>query len=198
MAVKKIFILFSGNGSNFEAIVRALHKREFSGKSGGGLSVEVCGSLCNNPNAYGVSRAENLAIPCEVLNHRDFSSREDYDKALVAKIREYSPNLCVLAGFMRILTPIFTKNVQAINIHPSLLPLFKGANALKESYHSSMKVAGVSVHRVSEELDAGEIIAQECLPKIEGESLEDFEKRIHRLEHSLYPRVIIEVLQESL
>ncbi|EOJ1346051.1 formyltransferase family protein, partial [Campylobacter jejuni] len=97
---------------------------------------------------------------------------------LVQKIKESGANLTILAGFMRILSPVFTKNIKAINLHPSLLPLFKGAHAIKESYESDMKVAGVSVHWVSEELDGGMIIAQKAFEK-RNLSFEEFEKKIH-------------------
>lgn len=193
MLIKKIFILLSGNGSNFEAIVQKLHNREFMAGDTP-FRIEVCGCLCNNPNGYGITRAKNLNIPCEVLSHRDFATREEYDTLLVQKIQSYAPNLCVLAGFMRILTPIFIKNIRSINIHPSLLPLFKGAHAIKESFYSNMKVGGVTIHWVSEELDSGEIIEQQCLQKKASWGLEEFESHIHAIEHELYPRVIVDIL----
>lgn len=111
---------------------------------------------------------------------------------MVQKIKESGANLTVLAGFMRILSPIFTKNIKAINLHPSLLPLFKGAHAIKESYESDMKVAGVSVHWVSEELDGGMIIAQKAFEK-RNLSFEEFEEKIHSLEHEILPLSVIEI-----
>ncbi len=218
--IKRIAILFSGNGSNLEALIRALHGKCFRRRGGfssqdsqkkgfvvGGLEsefvevesgqkeafrIEVVLALSNKASAYGLERAKNLGVKTQVLESKDFARREDFDRELVGILAGYALDLCVLAGFMRILTPIFTSSVRAINIHPSLLPLFKGANGIKESFYSPMKLGGVSVHWVSEELDSGEIIAQGVVAK--GGSLEDYEAEIHRLEHFLYPLVVVEVL----
>ena len=183
--MKKIVILFSGNGSNLEAIAKKLH----------GKSLVIAKAITNNPQAKGIQRAKGYKIPVQIIDHRDFPSREAFDQKLVEAIEEADPDLVVLAGFMRILTPIFTRRIKrAINIHPSLLPLFKGANALQRSYESGMRVAGVTVHWVSEELDGGEIIDQACFHR-NNESFEEFEAKIHALEHVLYPKVIEEILQ---
>lgn len=187
---RRIAILFSGNGSNMEAIIRELHQTEVEG-----MSIEVVATITNNPNARGIERCKRLGIPCEVIDHRAFETREAFDEAIVARLKNHKVDLTILAGFMRILTPVFVHSVKALNIHPSLLPLFKGAHAIKESYESPMKVAGVSVHYVSDELDGGELIAQEAIAKIEGEGIEAFEARIHALEHRLYPRAIIQALK---
>lgn len=187
---RRIAILFSGNGSNMEAIIRDLHQTEVEG-----MSIEVVATITNNPNARGIERCKRLGIPCEVIDHRAFETREAFDEAIVARLKNHKVDLTILAGFMRILTPVFVHSIKALNIHPSLLPLFKGAHAIKESYESPMKVAGVSVHYVSDELDGGELIAQEAIAKIEGEGIEAFEVRIHALEHRLYPRAIIQALK---
>lgn len=187
---RRIAILFSGNGSNMEAIIRDLHQTEVEG-----MSIEVVATITNNPNARGIERCKRLGIPCEVIDHRAFETREAFDEAIVARLKNHKVDLTILAGFMRILTPVFVHSIKALNIHPSLLPLFKGAHAIKESYESPMKVAGVSVHYVSDELDGGELIAQEAIAKIEGEGIEAFEARIHALEHRLYPRAIIQALK---
>ncbi len=183
--MKRILILFSGNGTNLENIIQKLHQKELL----------VAAAITNNPAAKGIERAKKHGIPVEVLDHREFESREAFDHALVERIEKYSPDLVVLAGFMRILTPVFTSKIKnAINIHPSLLPLFKGARAIERSFASDMKVAGVTVHWVSEELDSGQIIDQACFHR-EDEDLEEFEARIHALEYELYPRVIQSILQ---
>ncbi|WP_201333190.1 phosphoribosylglycinamide formyltransferase [Nitratiruptor sp. YY09-18] len=185
--MKKIVILFSGNGSNLENIAKKLHGK-----------VEVAAAITNNPQAYGIQRAKRLGIPIEIIDHREFPSRESFDEVLVQTIKQYNPDLVVMAGFMRILSPIFTKNIKnAINIHPSLLPLFKGAKAIEKSYASDMKVAGVTVHWVNDELDGGKIIDQACFHR-EDESLEEFAAKIHELEYNLYPRVIANLLDISL
>ena len=185
--MKRIVVLFSGNGTNLENIARRLHGKE----------LVIAKAITNNPKAGGIARAKKYGIAVEVIDHKAFPSREAFDEALVHSIQQVDPHLVVLAGFMRILTPIFTASIKnAINIHPSLLPLFKGAKAIERSYASGMKVAGVTVHWVSQELDSGEIIDQACFHR-EKESLEEFEAKIHELEYELYPAVITKLLASS-
>ena len=183
MSLKKIVILFSGEGSNLENLIKKLHQK----------SVKVVGAITNNPNAKGIQKAEKLGITVTILNHKEFNSREEFDTKLVEIIQSLRVDLTVLAGFMRILTPIFTDQIKAINIHPSLLPLFEGANALKRSFESDMKVGGVSVHEVVTEIDAGKIIMQKCFDKSEMD-FETFKKRVHQIEHELFPKAIMKTL----
>lgn len=183
----KLAVLFSGNGSNLENILEKLHKKTI-----GENTYEVVLCLCNNKDAFGVQRAKKFGLDTVIVDHKAYNTREEFDTILVQKIKESGVNLTVLAGFMRILSPVFTKNIKAINLHPSLLPLFKGAHAIKESYESDMKVAGVSVHWVSEELDSGMIIAQKAFEK-RNLSFEEFEEKIHSLEHEILPLSVIEI-----
>lgn len=188
-------ILFSGNGSNMQNIIESLHNQTFThSQTHKEYNLQIALTLCNNPNAYGITRTKNLNIPCVVLPHRDFSSREEFDKQMIATLHAYKIEYVILAGFMRILTPLFTSTFRTINIHPSFLPEHKGANAIKESFYASQNYGGVSVHWVNEELDGGEIILQEKLDKIQNESLENFESRIHALEYTLYPKAILQAL----
>jgi phosphoribosylglycinamide formyltransferase 1 len=189
MNCKKLIILFSGEGSNLQSIVEALHHKTF-----GGTSIEVVLAFSNNPDAYGIVRCHTMGIPCAIEDHRAYSSRELFDAMLIDYFRFFAPDLIVLAGFMRILSPVFTDSMKALNIHPSLLPLFKGENAMRASYESDMKVAGVTVHCVSDTLDSGKIVAQKCLDKIEDECFESFKVRMHALEHELYPKAILKTL----
>lgn len=193
--MRNIAVLFSGNGSNMENIVHSLRNGKFVDSSGNSVELIFALGVCNNPNAYGLVRAQNLKLPCKVLNHRDFNTRESYDEALCEVLRAYRIDLCVLAGFMRILSPIFTHSFRAINIHPSFLPAHKGANAIKDSFESADSYGGVSIHWVSDELDSGKIIMQEKIEKIAGENLEDFTRRIHALEYDLYPKAILKALK---
>ncbi len=191
MLIKRLVILFSGEGTNLENLIKKLHKKEFDG-----FKIEIVGAITNNPNANGIKRAKKYGIEVKIINHKDFKTREDFDKELVKEIEKLQPDLTILAGFMRILTPIFTKNVKAINIHPSLLPLFKGAKAIEESFHSDMKVGGVSVHFVTDELDSGKIIDQECFKKEQGMSLKEFENKIHQIEYEIFPKAVLMVLKD--
>ena len=189
MVIKKIAILFSGAGSNLEKLLEMLHQQTFEY-----CTVEVAATICNRPNALGIEKSRNYGIEPIIIDHTHFDTREAFDKALVEAIQKSGAELTVLAGFMRFLTPYFTQNIKAINLHPSLLPLFKGGNAIKESFESPIQTAGISVHYVSEELDGGEIIAQLSFDKYEGMAFEAFEEKIHALEHELLPSTIKKLL----
>ena len=191
MVVKKIAILFSGTGSNLEKILEKVHNQTFST-----CRTEVVVTICNKPDALGIQKAKKYGLETVLIDHKNFKDRESFDLKLVEVIKESGADLVVLAGFMRFLTPVFTKNVKAINLHPSLLPLFKGGNAIEDSYNSNMKVGGISVHYVSEELDGGEIIAQRCFTKNDDMSLEEFTQNIHALEYKLLPETIIKLLDK--
>ncbi|WP_096029727.1 phosphoribosylglycinamide formyltransferase [Campylobacter lanienae] len=191
MVVKNIAILFSGSGSNLQAILEQVHGKVFKG-----VRINVALLICNNPDAKGIKIAKKFGLDTVVIDHRDYPTREKFDQALVYEIKKHDIDLSVLAGFMRILTPVFTDNIKAINLHPSLLPLFKGANAIDESYNSDMKVGGVSIHWVSSELDAGEIIAQKSFPR-KNRSKEQWERKIHKIEHKLLPKTIIKLLTKG-
>lgn len=188
----RLAILFSGNGSNLENILKKLHKKKVKG-----IYFEVVLCICNNKNAFGIQRAEKYNLKSMIIDHNDYTKREEFDEVLVNEIQKSKIDLTILAGFMRILSPVFTQNIKAINIHPSLLPLFKGANAIKQSYESDMKVAGVSVHWVDESLDGGEIIAQKAFEK-KNLSFKEFEDKIHILEHQILIQAIIETSEKIL
>ncbi len=185
--MKNIVILFSGNGTNLEAIADKVSQEK-------GINIAL--ALTNNPNAYGIERAKKFGIKTEVLEHSKFKSREDYDKALVDAIKPYNPDIIVLAGFMRILTPVFVNAFDLIiNIHPSLLPLFKGTKAIERSFSSGMKVGGVTVHKVTNELDSGEILAQECFNS-DGLSWDEFNAKIKEIEHRIYPKTVLKLIKD--
>ncbi len=183
---KKIVILFSGEGNNMQRIIQETFKHE---------NIEVAATITNNKDAKGISKVEALNIPVNIIEHTKYDSREDFDQELVNRINYYKPDLVVLAGFMRILTPVFTQNVKSINLHPSILPHFKGAKAIEQSFENPNKPAGISVHWVSEELDGGSIISQKELHRIEGEDFESFKNRIHLLEYELLPSTVIQLLK---
>ena len=158
-------------------------------------NIEAIATITNKIDAKGISKLKPLDIPVNIINHKDYNSREEFDQELVNRINYYQPDLVVLAGFMRILTPIFTDNIKAINLHPSMLPLFKGAKAIEKSFENTQEKAGVSIHWVSSELDGGSVIAQKELHRIENEDFNSFKNRIHLLEYELLPETIIELLK---
>lgn len=192
MLIKNIAILFSGTGSNMKALLEKVHEKSFNG-------VKICCKLCicNNPNAAGLEIPKSYGIKTLVINHKEYKNREEFDKALLKALGEFRLDLVVLAGFMRILTPIFTSSIKAINLHPSILPLFKGADAIKQSFQSPMKLGGVSVHWVSSELDSGELIAQRAFEREDGMDLEKWETKIHQIEHELLSQCVVKILTKD-
>ena len=181
--MKTIAVLFSGKGSNFAHIVKTLHTKE----------AEVVVALTNKPDAGGIAVAKAAGIPLEIIDPKAFESREAFDTEVVKCLKKYQPDLTVLAGFMRILTPVFTENVKSVNLHPSLLPRHKGLNAIEKSYNDAYPEGGVSVHWVTSELDGGEVILQKTVLK-EGLSLEQYDRRIRQIEKE----ALIEAIQKVL
>ena len=190
MREARLAILFSGNGSNLENIYRKMQNLIIDSAK---IKLNFALAVSSKESAFGVMRCKNLGLKCEVVDYK--KNKENFFPKIMQILRNAQIDLVILAGFMKILPPEFNANFRAINIHPSILPLFKGANAIKESYQSDMKIAGVSVHFVSDELDGGALIAQDIIYKIEGESLESFERRIHELEYEIYPKAIIKAIQ---
>ena len=169
--MKNIAILFSGDGTNFEYLAKHLPKDKVCIKK----------AICNNPQAQGIKKAIKYDIPLEIIDSSEFKIREEFDEVLVQAIKKADVDLVVLAGFMRILTPIFTKQAKAINLHPSLLPRHKGTNAIEKSFNDEFREGGVSVHYVNDELDGGEIILQREISK-DGLSFDEYHQKIKNLE----------------
>jgi len=182
--MKKIAVLFSGRGTNFAHIVKTLHHKE----------CEVVFALTNNPHAEGIAIAQEHGIPYGVVEPKHFDSREAYDEVVVETLKRYAPELTVLAGFMRILTPVFTEQVKAINLHPSLLPRHKGLNAIEKSYEDEHPEGGVSVHYVSSELDGGEVILQKSVDK-KGMDFDAYDTKIRAIEKEALTQAIVQVIE---
>ena len=179
-----IAVFVSGNGTNLQAIIDAISRGEINAK----VSLVVC----NNEGAYALTRAENAGIETFVKSHKGFKARADYDKEIIKELKKRNIELVVLAGFMRLLSPAFVKEYRnkIMNIHPSLLPAFKGTHAIKDAFESGEKTTGVTVHFVDEELDHGPIILQEKVNIDKDDTLETLEEKIHKVEHKLYPKAI--------
>jgi phosphoribosylglycinamide formyltransferase-1 len=184
--VKKIAILFSGTGTNLKYILENLHEKE----------LEVVLALTNRPDAGGISIAQEYNVPVEIIDSCLFASREAFDEELVHALHYYNPDLTVLAGFMRILTPTFTNKIKAINLHPSLLPLHKGMMAIERSYDDENEEGGVSVHWVNSELDGGEVILQKVVQK-GSKDFETYEAEIKSIEKVALCEAILNVLKED-
>jgi len=185
--MKKIAVLISGSGSNLEAIIKACTSKKIEG------TVESV--ICNDPRAYGIERAKSFNIDVRIINHKDFSNREDFDNELENYLMRCSPDLIVLAGFMRILGEkiISTFNGKIINLHPSILPLYPGLNTHDRVLQNNDISHGITIHYVSGELDAGPIIAQGLIEVKANESKDSLIERIHKVEHILLPEIINEI-----
>jgi len=181
--MKKIAVLFSGKGTNFAHIVKTLHGKE----------LEVVFALTNNPYAEGIAIAQEYGIPYGVVEPKHFDSREAYDAVVVETLKRYHPDLTVLAGFMRILTPVFTDAIKAINLHPSLLPRHTGMHAIQKSYEDEFVEGGASVHYVSSELDGGEIILQKVVAK-EGLGFEAYDAKVRSVEKEALVEAMRQIL----
>ncbi|GGY27195.1 phosphoribosylglycinamide formyltransferase [Paludibacterium paludis] len=179
--MKNVVILISGRGSNMQAIVEA--------KLPG---VNIAAVIANRPNAAGLAWAAERGIAVAVVDHKAYGSREAFDAALADCIDGYSPDLVVLAGFMRILTPGFTSRYEGrmLNIHPSLLPAFPGLHTHERAIESGCKVAGCTVHFVTAELDHGPIVSQGVVPIEEGDTPDRLATRVLAVEHRLYPAAV--------
>lgn len=180
----RIVVLISGSGTNLQAIIDASEVADYPGS--------IVGVISNKSDAYGLTRAESANIATVALSHKDFDSRESYDQALISKIDQFSPDVIVLAGFMRILSPAFVQYYQGklLNIHPSLLPKYQGLNTHQRAIDAGDKEHGVSVHFVTEELDGGPVILQAKVPVFDGDTSDDLAARVHEQEHRIYPLVV--------
>ena len=179
-----IVVLISGNGSNLQAIINASKADK--------LSVNIVAVISNNAQAYGLERAKENLIHTEVLDHKSFPDRIQYDQALQALIDNFNPDLVVLAGFMRVLGESFVNHYlgKMINIHPSLLPLFPGLNTHQKALDSGCTEHGISIHYVTADVDSGPIIAQASVPVNQDDTAETLKQRVHKQEHISYPQVI--------
>lgn len=184
-----IVVLISGNGSNLQAIIDALHPENTDQKP---LPVEIKLVISSKRDAFGLERAQRAGIKTALLEDIDYETREDYDRALQMLIDEEKPALVVLAGFMRILSDDFVNNYQdkLINIHPSLLPKFRGLNTHQRAIEADEKEHGATVHFVTPELDSGPLILQAKVPVNSSDTAEELKKRVLEKEHIIYPLVI--------
>jgi phosphoribosylglycinamide formyltransferase-1 len=191
--MKNIVILISGSGSNMAAIVQQARQAQWAEH----LQARVCAVISNRPEAQGLDFARAQGIPTAVIDHKAFDSREAFDAALVAEIDRFAPALVVLAGFMRILTPVFVARYSGrlINIHPSLLPAFTGLHTHQRAIDAGCRFAGATVHQVTSELDHGAILAQAVVPILAEDTAETLAARVLSQEHLIYPRAVADFLR---
>jgi phosphoribosylglycinamide formyltransferase-1 len=193
--MKNIVILISGSGSNMAAIVRAAEQ----GRWGDRWHARVAAVLSNRADAPGLDFAKAHGIPTAVLDHKAFASREEFDASLMVEIDRHAPDLVVLAGFMRILTPGFVAHYAArlLNIHPSLLPAFPGLHTHQRAIDAGCQFAGATVHQVTAELDHGGILAQAVVPVLADDTADSLAARVLTQEHLIYPQAVASFLAQS-
>lgn len=179
-----VVVLISGNGTNLQALIEAVHDGRVPGR--------IAAVISNRPRAYGLERAARAGIDAVTVDHTAFPTRDGFDAALRAAIDRYRPDLVVLAGFMRILTDAFVRHYagRMINIHPSLLPAHRGLRTHQRVLDAGDAMHGVSVHYVTPELDGGPVIAQARVPVAPGDTADTLARRTQRQEHRLYPEVV--------
>jgi phosphoribosylglycinamide formyltransferase-1 len=186
--MKNIVCLISGRGSNLKSLLRTACTHHWEQT----LSARFAAVISNKPNAPGLMYAIEHDIPSQTVSHRDFPARDDFDQALMQAIDQHQPDLIILAGFMRILTPAFVNHYQGrlINIHPSLLPSFPGLDTHARALAAGVRLHGSTVHYVTGELDAGPIIAQACVPVEPTDTEDDLAARVLQQEHRLLPQCV--------
>lgn len=177
----RILVLISGSGSNMQAISDACAKKE--------IDADIVGVISNRPRVMGLERAQKAGIDTCLVDHTEFATREEFDANLIRAIDEFEPDLVVLAGFMRILTPDFVRRYKGrlLNIHPSLLPKYKGLNTHNRALEAGDKEHGVTVHFVSEDLDGGPNVIQAVVPILDGDDEGQLKTRVQLQEHIIYP-----------
>jgi phosphoribosylglycinamide formyltransferase-1 len=192
IAPKSIVVLVSGNGSNLQAIIDDIVQQKINAK--------ISAVIANKETAYGLTRAANSAIPAIYIDHNSFASREEYDAEMASCIDKYTPDLIVLAGFMRILTSAFVEHYKGrmLNIHPSLLPKYKGLNTHQRAIDAKDQEHGASVHFVTPELDGGPVVLQSKVPVFDQQETQELADRVQQQERQMYPLVIKWFCEERL
>jgi len=182
MAIRKnVGVLISGRGSNMDALIAAARKADFPAR--------IAVAISNRPGAPGLAKAERAGIPAELVDHRDFATRHDFEQALTARLERYDVEMVCNAGFMRLLTATFVNRWydRHLNIHPSLLPAFRGLETHARVLHAGVRMTGCTVHIVREAMDEGPIVAQAAVPVGDGDTPEALAARVLEAEHRLYP-----------
>ncbi len=186
--MRKIAIFASGNGSNFEEIAK--YKNKY---------YKVVLLICDKENAYVLDRAKRLNIPSVVVIPKNFSDKSNYETVILNYLIQYKVDFIVLAGYMRLIGHVLLSKYQnkIVNIHPSLLPAFKGLNAIEQAIHYGVKVTGVTIHYIDEGMDTGKIIAQKAVKIDEDMNLDKIKMKIQKVEHRLYKKVIEEIIRKE-
>jgi phosphoribosylglycinamide formyltransferase 1 len=184
MQMKKIAVFASGSGSNFQSIIDEIEA--------GRLEAKISLLVCDNPGAYVIDRAKKAGIQCFVFNPKEYRLKADYEREIAFELKSYGVDFVVLAGYMRLIgsTLLEDYEVRIVNIHPSLLPDFPGKDAIGQALAAKVDESGVTIHYVDNGMDTGPIIAQKKIKLDQNETRESLEKKIHTIEHRLYPSTL--------
>lgn len=193
--LRNIVVLISGTGSNLQSLIQAAQQEQWALH----LNARIAAAISNRSDAPGLVLAREAALACEVVDHTQYPSRDAFDAALMARIDAHQPDLVLLAGFMRILTPGFVRHYEGrlINIHPSLLPAFAGLHTHRRALEAGCKIAGATVHQVTAELDHGPILAQAAVPVLADDTPQTLAARVLAVEHQIYPQAVRAWLQQD-
>lgn len=189
--MRKIAVFASGSGSNFQAIMDAIHE--------GKLLAQITLLVCDKQNAFAIERAVKAGIPCFVFQAKQYSSKEEYETEIVEELKKQNVEFIVLAGYMRLIGPTLLKEFEGriVNIHPSLLPHFAGKDAIGQALQAGVKESGVTIHYVDDGMDTGPIIAQQSVQIDPNETKISLQTKIHAIEHKLYPAVLQKLLTQG-
>ncbi|WP_156851032.1 phosphoribosylglycinamide formyltransferase [Bartonella refiksaydamii] len=181
---KKIVIFISGNGSNMVALAKASKQKEYP--------AEIIAVICDNPYAAGIEKARNNNLPTHIVDRKSYPTREAHEEAIFTILAQHNPDLLCFAGYMRLISSRFVKLYEGriLNIHPSLLPSFKGLNTHERALQAGVKITGCTVHLVTEDMDAGKILAQAAVPVCPNDTTEYLAERVLKAEHELYPKAL--------
>jgi len=188
---RRLGVLISGRGSNLKAIIDAIEQQR--------LNAAIAIVISNRADAEGLDHARRAGIDTLVISHKSFATREDYDRALVKALNDRAVSLVCLAGFMRLLSPVFIEAFpnRILNIHPSLLPKYPGLHPQQQALDDGAAVSGATVHFVNKDLDAGPVVMQRAVPVLPGDTAEQLAARILEVEHAVYPEAIAAVLERQ-
>lgn len=181
---KKIIVFISGNGSNMVALAQANQQK--------GYPAEIAAVICDNPHANGIEKAQNHNLPIHVVDRKIYKTREEHEEDIFTVLDQYKPDFLCFAGYMRLISSRFVKLYEGriLNIHPSLLPSFKGLNTHERILQAGVKITGCTVHLVTEDMDAGKILAQAAVPVYPHDTIESLAQRVLNAEHKLYPKAL--------
>ncbi|WP_317993352.1 phosphoribosylglycinamide formyltransferase [Bartonella gliris] len=181
---KRIVVFISGNGSNMVSLAKASKQKEYP--------AEIVAVICDNPHAAGIEKARSNNLPIHVVDRKNYPTKDAHEESILTILAKYQPDLICFAGYMRLISPHFVKLYEGriLNIHPSLLPSFKGLNTHERVLQAGVKITGCTVHLVTNEMDAGKILAQAAVPVCPNDTTDSLAQRVLKAEHKLYPEAL--------